>query len=298
MSALIARVKAGCGIRHYIVFGLLLLASLGGAMWAFGGVTLVSKWHSDMPVADAKTAVMRAQAELPKLVATYRDVPPDMLTYSLGRHSGPLRYVLEEAVGKIGYAIEWQPAPFADSLDMAGNGSIDIVPYARFKTAEREKTLRFSVSLGRVPTAISFLQHADDPRVIRTLEDLKGLSVGYRPGTYYFEEFASDPRFKRVGYTDDKKLVKGFIDRKVDVIIVSVKQATERALAAAGYSAKNYKYAELVFASEADLYLIYTRAAQRQELFDRLDQALLQMKEEGVIADIYKSFEAEPPKAK
>lgn len=279
--------------RRFAAAGAVLLATILTVAGCLGDGSSGGK-QPDMSAGGASAP--QAKPEIPRLVATYRDVPPDMLTYSPGRHSGPLRYVIEEAAGRIGYGIEWRPAPFGESLDKAKSGDVDIVPFVRFKTEDREKVFRFSESMGKVKAVTFFLQHADDPQPIRALEDLRGRTVGYRPGSFYYEEFMPDTRFKKAGFPDDGKLIKGFIDRKVNVVVVNIPQATERALAAAGYGASNYKYAELVIERETEMYMLYTRAAGRQEVFDRLDQALVKMREEGLIEDIYKSFEADPPR--
>lgn len=287
---------AAVRLRRYCAAGTVLFAALaaGGCLWDGSGSSSSGAQHNNA-ASGAGAPGVADKAGRPTLRATFRDVPPDMLTYSAARHSGPLRYVVEEAAAQAGYAVEWTPAPFAESFDKAVRGEVDIVPFVRFKTAEREKFLRFSESLGKVMTYTYFLQHADDKQPIKMLDDLRGRTVGYRPGSYYYAEFLPDNRFQKVGYPNDAKMIKGFIDRKVDVVVVNVQQAAERVLAASGYSASNYKYAELVIARPADMYLLFSRAPELQAGFDRIDQALLKMREEGVIEDIYKSFDTPPP---
>lgn len=237
------------------------------------------------------------QAKRPQLIVTYRDTPPEMLGYSPGRHSGPLRYVIEEAAERIGYGITWKSASFADSVDQVVAGTIDIAPNARFKTAEREKTMRFSVSLGRVPSVINFLVRKDNAAVIDTIDDLKGHAVGYRRNVSYFTAFGDATHFKKVAYGDDKSMVKGFADRVVDVLVVNNKRGIERALAAGGVNVNSFRYVNFEVSEEADVYLLYSKVPARQAVYDRLDQALLQMKQQGVITDIYNSFDADPPDA-
>lgn len=237
------------------------------------------------------------RAKRPQLIVTYRDTPPEMLGYSPGRHSGPLRYVIEEAAERIGYGITWKAASFADSVDQVVAGSIDIAPNARFKTAEREKTMRFSVSLGRVPSVINFLVRKDNVAVIDSMDDLKGHAVGYRRNVNYFTAFSDTTGFKKVAYGDDKSMVRGFAERVVDVLVVNNKRGIERALAAGGVNVNNFRYVNFEVSEEADVYLLYSKVPARQAVYDRLDQALLQMKAQGVITDIYNSFDADPPDA-
>lgn len=231
---------------------------------------------------------------LPKLVVTFRDRAPDIVVYSKGRHSGPLRYVLEEAAGRIGYAIEWKPATFSKSLAGLVDGSVDVVPYVFARTAERERDTRYSVSLGLRKRPVYLAVQKARPLKIESLEDLAGHTVGYLQSGYYFAELHTTSSFTPVPYADDRSLVKAFVDGAIEIMAVSNKETTERVLASVGYN--DFKYADLVFDKESDMYFLYSRSPRRQEVFDRLDQALLQMKKEGLITDIYHSFDADPPR--
>lgn len=240
------------------------------------------------------TAAPAPAPKLPTLVATYRDRPPDLVSYSPGWHSGPLRYVLEEAASRIGYAVVWKEVPFSGSLTDLMDGSADVVPYVFHKTPEREKAFRFSVSLGQQSRPVYFALHKGDRSVIKTLGDLAGHTIGYRKGSYYFAGLHSPSApFKRVAYDDDREMMQGFINGDVDVIVLNDKEAGERTLASLGYS--EYQYADLVLEEQPEMFFLYSRKPQLQGVFDRLDQALVQMKAEGSIADIYRSFDAVPP---
>jgi len=234
------------------------------------------------------------ETERPKLIVTFRDVPPDMTVYSPGRHSGPLRYVLEEAADRIGYAIEWKGLSFSRSLTGLADGSVDIVPSAHHKTEEREKDAIFSVSLGQQLRPVFFALHIDNPATIKTMADLKGHTVGYLKGSFYFAEFNTSTHFKKIAYADNRSLMLGFLKGAVDIIVMNNKKAAERELAPLGYN--KYKYAELVVNDKPEMYFLYSRISQKKELFEHLDQVLVQMKNEGLIADIYRSFEADAPK--
>ena len=280
--------------RHRL-FGLMALGAIALALLAY----VIAGPEGDQAIVRApvpEPAAAKAP-KLPKLVVTFRDRPPDMLVYSKGRFSGPLRYVLEEAAGRIGHSVEWREATLAESEKGSVVGSVDVIPYIHQKTAEREEKFRFSVSLGSVQTFNNFMQHVGDQRKITTLADFAGMSVGHRAASAYFAEFATAKHFKRIPVEDMRSLVRVFADRSVDTIIVNNKQETERALAGK-VRVDKIKYADLVVKIEAALYVLYSRAPERQKVFDRLDQAIVKMRKEGFIEDIYRSFDADPPESR
>ena len=83
----------------------------------------------------------KADDKRPQFLATYRDGPPDMVMYSEGRHSGPLRYVTEEAARRIGYRIEWKHKSFSKSVPGLVDGTVDIIPYVFYKMPEMQRTI-------------------------------------------------------------------------------------------------------------------------------------------------------------
>ena len=260
-------------------------------------VVRLNKTHDEIVSVLLPWAVPPQAPPRPKLIATYRDLPPELVVYSPGRHAGPLRMIIEEAADRIGYDVEWKAASFADGLTALSEGTADIVPSALFKTPEREKLMRFSVSLGRIPYIISFMQRTDSNQPIKKLDDLKGRTVGYRSSVLYFDEFDSLSGFKRVMFSNDIDMMKAFADRVVDVVVVNNKRAAERAQISSGINSGNYKYGDMTITQEVDLYMLYSLKPERQPIFDQLDQALLKMKNDNLLVDIYKSFNVPPPQA-
>lgn len=235
----------------------------------------------------------------PRLVVTFRDAPPEMLLYSPDQHGGPLRLVIEEAGKNIGYDIEWKPLSFAESVKEleAANGDvdIDIVPIAHFKTPEREKTTRFSVSLGQVPYQVNFIVPVGRRQPIRSPKDLKGLKVGYRGKAFFYDGFDLLTGFERVKFANETELVKAFSEQNLDVIVSNNMLAIEHAQSEVGVNCKNYKYAEMTESPAANLFLLYSRKASKQPIFDSFDKALAKMRDGKIIEKIYRSFNMAAP---
>lgn len=274
---------------------------LGGAALLLLIIAVYFGWRGQMvPVLGTRSVVVSGNEvgpvnNLPKLIATYRDGYPDMVVYSEGRHSGPLRYVTEEAAKRIGYVIEWKRASYKNSLAGLEDGSVDILPYIFYKTPERELESWFSSSLGLRPRPVYFLAHksSDAAKNLKTFEDLSRYTVGFRGKSYYFAEFHAADHFTKIPFDQLTDLVHGFIHNKVEVMALTDKWETERELTALGYD--NYAYSDLKFEKVSDVYYFYSRKPDRTNVLKRFDQALVQMKSEGKIDEIYRSFDVDPP---
>lgn len=299
-SAWLARLRIrllgiGSGALHHWSMSVFLAVVALSVLWGgFFAVSRPEKAGALMRTFSEKVEISRTEA-LPVLIASYRDGPPDMVMYTKDRHDGPLKVLLEEAVKRIGYRVQWIQLSYSRSVKAIEEGKIDIIPYVFYKTPEREKEMRFSESLGLRPRPVYFIVKGNlDKRSIAKMEDLAGYTLGYRDKSYYFAEFHSATEYKKVAYQDDASLVQGFIQGDVDIIVLNNQKATERALYAVGFN--DFQYADLVFNRESDIYFLYSRLPQHAKTFDRLDEVLLQMKKEGTITQIYNSFDADPPK--
>lgn len=258
--------------------------------WSLGLASSAGAAPASPPQIAATPATPR-----PRLVVAFLDSPPEMVVYSKYRHSGVLQYIVEEAARRIQCDIEWREMPFGASLDALKKNEVDIVTNVRFRTPERERFSRFSYNLGSIRSKINFLQNVNDKRDITSLKDLAERRVGYRRGVYYFKEFE---RMPRIPFDDNDTMARDFAEEKIDVMVVNNKISSERALKSAGVNSSRYRYASLVMNKELmGMYLMYTLAPRQQALFDQLDNALKNMVQEGVVKEIYQSFDAQPPMA-
>jgi len=284
--------KKADGNLRYGVLGLLLVSMIAITATYFF-MRNSAKLARVVPLFGLGSQAKSALA-LPQLVASYRDVPPDMLTYSPGRHSGPLRYVLEEAANKIGYTVEWKQLSFSRSATEMADGSIDVIPYVHHKTPSRESLFRFSVSLGEETLPIYFVKKKDNLSEICSMKDLTGHHIGFLSGRYYFAAFHASTQFKKIAYPDDKALISAFSRGEVDLIASNNKMATERALKTIGLA--DWKYTLFKYMDKPNLYFLYSPSPKHTEMFNRLDKALLELRNEGSITDIYQAFNVSAPK--
>ena len=232
-----------------------------------------------------------------KLIVAFLNSPPEMVVYSKGRHSGVLQYILEEAARRSHCEIEWREMSFGHSLDALKSQNIDIVTNVRFRTPERESYSRFSINLGTIPSVIYISLNSNESRDIKSLKDLTNHRIGYRRGVYYFKEFEALPNTNRIPFDDNDAMARGFAENKIDAMLVNNKISTESALKASGVNASRYRYASLIMDKEImSTYMMYSLKPELSPVFNLLDAELEKMLKEGLIADIYQSFDAKPPK--
>ena len=235
-------------------------------------------------------------AKLPTLIATFRNRPPEMQVYSEHRFSGPLRYVLEEAASRIGYAIEWRKMELSAAEHELREGKIDVVPFIRHQTPDRQKIMRYSASLGLLRQETRFVLHSADTRDYKSLGELKGLNVGFVNSLVYEREFDEASDFKKIGYASYREMAIAFVENSLDTFITTSLPASERALAESGYEKNDYKYATLNYVSDVGQWFVYSLNPERQEIYNRLDRALIEIRDSGLAAEIYKHFGVAPHK--
>gem|GEM_PF-2705447 len=278
------------------VFGFCLL----GALLVWADFPLFSLFENDIISATTSKWVAPPKpaqaAKLPTLIATFRNRPPEMQVYSERRFSGPLRYVLEEAASRIGYAIEWRQMELSAAEHELREGKIDVVPFIRYQTPDRQKIMRYSASLGLTRQETRFVLHSADTLDYKSMGELKGLNVGFVNSLVYVQEFQEASDFNKSGYASYRDMAIAFVENKLDTFITSSLLASERALAESGYEKTDYKYATLNYATDVGEWFVYSLNPERQEIYNRLDRALIEIRDSGLAAEIYKHFGVAPHK--
>ncbi|WP_281560638.1 transporter substrate-binding domain-containing protein [Thalassomonas sp. RHCl1] len=283
-------------ITHYRYFGrtvaLLVILVLTGAYLAYEYRYRLEVMMEDF-FEPKKELPAQAPDNRPKLIATFRDQPPNMFYYSKGRFSGPLRLVLEQAANEIGYRVDWRQQALSASLAGLADNSIDIVPHVRSRTREREKAYRYSANIREEQRSVYFALWEHNPKVIKGLSDLEGMAVGYPQGNYFNTDFQRASHFNKAAYSTVESMVLAFHRQEINVMLVSSKREVEQRLQAIG--ARSVKYADFTLDDNPGLYFLYSKNPAQQAVYDRLDQALINMKKQGAIEDIFHSFALAAP---
>lgn len=226
------------------------------------------------------------------LQADFRPRPPEMVVGEGEQISGPLKDILEEAVARLGYRVQWRVVPFPHSLHDLENGQVDIVPRV-IQSQEREAYVSFLGPLGFQDKDIQFLVHKGQEGRIRSFDDLKSLVVGVKLKTAYFDAFDKDDGIHKETAQDDQSLARMFIGGRFDTVALLDRQSMEGVLAGLGY--KDHAFAEYRFQQRIGNYYGMSKKSSHADLFPALNATLQEMAVKGRVGELYKVYGVEAP---
>lgn len=223
--------------------------------------------------------------------ADFRNRPPQMVVDG-DKFSGPLKDILEEASGKIGYTVKWRKAPFKRSLEGLKNGSVDIVPRYR-KTPDREVFSNYLGPIGYQERAVRFVVLKENKDIIQSFEDLQKYKVGVKRGTSYFKKFKDDKNIVKVETSDDEQIVKMLGGKRFEVAIIIDEGAFEHSAKKQGFT--DWAYAPYEFVRRLPNYYGMSKKSPNAGQYDALNSAIKEMASSGRVKEIYMKYNVEPP---
>ncbi|PID56036.1 amino acid ABC transporter substrate-binding protein [candidate division KSB3 bacterium] len=223
------------------------------------------------------------------LVADIRQRPPEMVVHGESFWAGPLIDILQEAVQRAGYQIQFQVRQFQGSLRYLERGEIDILPRA-ICTRQRATFMDFLGPVGYEEKEILFLVKPGQEESVRTFDDLKDLTVGVKRGTVYFDAFDACQEIVKIESHDDENLVRMFAHNRFQTMIILDRNAVESALRK--YQISEYAYARY----RKTLHIgIYYGILRGHPATVSLQRALENLVISGRVKAIYASYGLEPP---
>ena len=199
---------------------------------------------------------------------------------------GPLKDILEEAAGKMGFKIIWGQRNFATSLMLIKNGKLDILPRT-FRNSERESYVNYLGPIGFQKKNVKFLVKKSLKDKINKYEDLYNYIVGVKFKTSYFKKFNNDKKIKKVGGKDDDNMSRMFHFGRFDVMAIIDVPSIEYALKA--NKIKDYAYANYEYKQEIGNYYGMSK------YYEKLNKILIDMTKSGRVTEIYRKHKVEPP---
>ncbi len=222
-----------------------------------------------------------------ELTADFRHRPPEMVVEGQ-RFSGPLKAIIEEAAGKVGYKVNWRLAPFSRSLHGLKSGDVDIVPRT-IRNEQREAFVDYLGPIAYQQKDIVFLVKKGKENTIQRYEDLHDFTVGVKRKTAYFSRFDKDLDItKRVTQGDDYVLARMFIGGRFDTVAILDRTAIESALA--GYGFRDYGYADYRHVQRIGNYFGMSKRSPHSALFPELNKALANLVASGRVAELYVQY--------
>ena len=223
--------------------------------------------------------------------ADFRQRPPLMVIDDNSNLSGPLKTILEEAAGNIGYTVEWRIAPFKRSLGEVKVGSVDIVPRYRENT-KRKSFTNYLGPIGYQVRETLFVVSKNSGVAVKSYEDLQKYEIGVKRGTYYFKQFNDDNKINKREVIDDGQLVRMLKARRYDAVIVIDEAAFLDAAKTNIFS--DWEYAEYKYSQKLPNYYGMSKNSPHADAYPALNKVLQEMTKTGRVAEIFRSFNVEP----
>ena len=221
----------------------------------------------------------------------FRHRPPEMSVVG-NETSGPLKQVIEEAMNRMGIAIQWSITPFANSLIRLQEGFVDIVPRA-IKTKDREQTTHFIGPIGYFEKDIFFIVAKGKEDSISKYSDLRRYRIGIKKGTHYFDEFQDDQTITKIETIDDDNMSHMFIKGRFDAMVILDPHPIVEALHQRGF--KNFAFAKYRHKNRLDIYYALSKKSRFGHLAPQIGNMLQDMAKNGEIDDIFKRYNMIPP---
>ncbi|MFD2205943.1 substrate-binding periplasmic protein [Kiloniella antarctica] len=223
-----------------------------------------------------------------KLIAHWRDRPPYIFKDNNDQIKGVMVELLEEAVKQLGYELEWQDVPFAQSLQQVKRMKPVIVPRVR-KTEEREAFVKYLGPIGYARTRVLFLVHKSDKHLLGSYEDLYKYLIGVKRGTTYNDKFDKDPRIKKIVSIDDKNMVQMFKGGRFKIMAIADLVSIQTALNNAGID--DYVFASYIIYNEGSGYYFgVPKTSELEKVYDNLNDILADMMAKGETKKFFERY--------
>lgn len=190
---------------------------------------------------------------------------------------------------RLGIEVEWQFLPWKRCLSMLeqgqADGALDI-----FHTDERDATLLYpSEPLSEVEFVMFYAN--ERPHPFRTLDELRGLTIGTSPGYLYSNDFSESTLFTREPAPSHEanfgKLARGRID-----LLITDRRVGQHLLDELGIRDKITENPTVI--SQKSQYLAVRRNAGMDLLVQRFGAELKRFKREPAYAELSARYGAEP----
>ena len=230
-------------------------------------------------------------AEDRTLKADFRHRPPEMVVDGENL-SGPLKDIIDEAAKIVGYQIKWKNVPWPRSVVNFKQGNVDILPRI-LRNKEREAFTYYLGPIGYQQKDILFLVRKGQENLLNSYEDLCKVQVGVKRGAAYFDKFNHDQKINKYLSYDDKNMSKMFAANRLDTMIILDKAAIETAFEKIGFT--NYSYANYKYVQRIGNYYGLSKKSPHAQVYQKLNEVLLEMTKSGRVAEIYKKHNVVPP---
>lgn len=192
--------------------------------------------------------------------------------------------ILDAVKAKAGINFTIEFLPWNRALDQVQKGSADGI-FSMLKNAEREAFLHFPAQPLYTSRTVLFA-HESFAGDIKTIDDLKGQTVGVVLGNSYGKAFDSATHFTKDGAADQETMMKKFISGRSKLIITSeeVGQYLLKKLGGKG------RVLSLEVSKEQYYVGISKSSANGKTLFEKMSQAFADLEKSGELDKIRSKY--------
>lgn len=180
---------------------------------------------------------------------------------------------------KLGMELEIANIDFDAALTGAATGKYDMAVAGITANDDRRKNMNFSDDYYTASQAIIVLADSD----IAKADDLKGKKISCQEGTTG-EQFLLDGKYEIQSYKTGSEAISALTSNKCDAVVID--DAVARALS----SKQNGATKVLDEALTQEAYAIALKKGN-DELTEKINKALAELKEEGKLAEIFKKYD-------
>lgn len=197
--------------------------------------------------------------------------------------------IVQAVFARLGEPLSIQAMPWKRALLRGAAGEVGIAGI--YQNAERLQVFDYSAPI--FEERLLLYVHRERPLPFRGIEDLHGKRIGVIRGWSYTEEFDQAARTGQIdaqeGSSDEanlRKLASGRLDA-----VIAIELAGQRLLTHAGLEQLEPLPQPL---SINPTYLVFARAAGQQELLQRFDRTLAEMRQDGSLQRLIEQAIATP----
>lgn len=211
-------------------------------------------------------------------MATNAEFPPFEYIEN-GEITGADVEIAQAIAEKLGMELEIVNTDFDAALTGAATGKYDMAVAGITANEDRKKNMNFSDNYYTASQAIIVLADSE----IEKADQLKGMTVACQEGTTG-EQFLLDGEYDVQSYKTGAEAVSALTAGKVDAVVID--DAVARALS----EKQNGKTKVLEEALTEEAYAIALKKGN-DELTEKINKALAELKEEGKLAEIFEKYE-------
>lgn len=196
---------------------------------------------------------------------------------------GIITDVTVQTLARAGYEVAVADVPWKRAYAGTVDGRYDVIS-AIWATPERMKEMTFSDAV--LSSRVVVIHRADYDFVFRSLDDLKGETVGVTAGYGYPEAFQNADFFVREESQTLTQSLRKLIHGRINIIVAE--ETTARYAVAAEFpdAVGRLHYSETAL-QENPLHIAFTKARpDHLELRNRFNEALAEMRADGTLTEI------------